>query len=142
MKMKKVCMAALIVSLLLAGCGQTASSGQDIPAVESSAENQNDSDAQTEPLRLTGATEETAEEAKTTEETTVAADTVTEITGYPAFDFEKKTVALNSGYEMPILGLGMFSLSDSVARPVYHRTCIELCCISFHGSGGSGFHGC
>ncbi len=122
MKMKKVCMAALIVSLLLAGCGQsgtsgqTASSGQDIPAVESSAENQSDSDAQTEPQSLTGATEEAAEEAKTTEETTVAADTVTEITGYPAFDFEKKTVTLNSGYEMPILGLGMFSLSDSEAE--------------------------
>ena len=36
--------------------------------------------------------------------------------GYPAFDFEKKTVTLNSGYEMPILGLGMFSLSDSQAE--------------------------
>lgn len=35
---------------------------------------------------------------------------------YPAFDFEKKTVTLNSGYEMPILGLGMFSLSDSQAE--------------------------
>ena len=36
--------------------------------------------------------------------------------GYPEFDFEKKTVTLNSGYEMPILGLGMFSLSDSEAE--------------------------
>lgn len=36
--------------------------------------------------------------------------------GYPAFDFETKTVALNSGYTMPILGLGMFSLSDSEAE--------------------------
>ena len=36
--------------------------------------------------------------------------------GYPAFDFDRKTVTLNSGYEMPILGLGMFSLSDSEAE--------------------------
>ena len=28
------------------------------------------------------------------------------------FDFEKKTVRLNSGYEMPIMGLGTYSLSD------------------------------
>ena len=33
--------------------------------------------------------------------------------GYPMFDFTKKTVTLNSGYEMPILGLGMFNLSSS-----------------------------
>lgn len=32
------------------------------------------------------------------------------------FDFERKRVTLNSGYEMPILGLGMFSLSDSEAE--------------------------
>ena len=36
--------------------------------------------------------------------------------GYPAFDFDRKTVTLNSGYEMPILGLGMFSLSDIEAE--------------------------
>lgn len=28
------------------------------------------------------------------------------------FDFEKRTVMLNSGYEMPIMGLGTYSLSD------------------------------
>ena len=36
--------------------------------------------------------------------------------GYPMFDFDRKAVTLNSGYEMPILGLGMFSLSDSEAE--------------------------
>ena len=35
---------------------------------------------------------------------------------YPVFDFESKTVKLNSGYDMPILGLGMFALSDSQAE--------------------------
>ena len=38
-------------------------------------------------------------------ETTVAAEV-------GKFDFEKKTVLLNSGYEMPIMGLGTYSLSD------------------------------
>ena len=36
--------------------------------------------------------------------------------GYPVFNFEKKTVRLDSGYDMPILGLGMFALSDSQAE--------------------------
>ena len=35
---------------------------------------------------------------------------------YPAFSFEKRSVMLNNGYEMPILGLGMFSLSDTQAE--------------------------
>ena len=35
---------------------------------------------------------------------------------YPEFNFETRTVTLNSGYEMPMLGLGMFSLSDSQAE--------------------------
>ena len=32
------------------------------------------------------------------------------------FDFEKKTVKLNSGYEMPIIGLGTWTLSDEEAE--------------------------
>lgn len=42
--------------------------------------------------------------------------TAVQAEGYPAFDFETKTVTLNSGYEMPILGLGMFSLSEAQAE--------------------------
>lgn len=33
-----------------------------------------------------------------------------------AFDFDTKTVTLNSGYEMPILGIGTFALSDEQAE--------------------------
>ena len=37
------------------------------------------------------------------------------------FDFEKQTVMLNSGYEMPIIGLGTWTLSDDEAEnSVYH----------------------
>ncbi len=38
------------------------------------------------------------------------------VESYPEFRFETCTVTLNSGYEMPMLGLGMFSLSDSQAE--------------------------
>ncbi|MBQ2679916.1 MAG: aldo/keto reductase [Firmicutes bacterium] len=44
-----------------------------------------------------------------------------EDTGTGIFDFEKKTVLLNSGYEMPIIGLGTWTLSDNEAEnSVYH----------------------
>ena len=37
------------------------------------------------------------------------------------FDFSKRTVLLNSGYEMPIIGLGTWSLSnDQAENSVYH----------------------
>lgn len=36
--------------------------------------------------------------------------------GYPQFDLSKKTVMLNSGYEMPILGIGMFYLTERQAE--------------------------
>ena len=35
-----------------------------------------------------------------------------EKTSAPVFDFESRTVMLNSGYEMPIAGLGTYALSD------------------------------
>ncbi|MCD8363084.1 MAG: aldo/keto reductase [Lachnospiraceae bacterium] len=35
-----------------------------------------------------------------------------EVRSVSEFDFETKTVLLNSGYEMPIMGLGTYSLSD------------------------------
>lgn len=129
-RVKRVCVAALIVSLLLSGCGQsgtsgqteasgqTAASGQDVPVMESGAENQGDSTDPTEPKSEDGTTEGTAEDAKITEEKAAApaTDAGTDISGYPAFDFAQKTVMLNSGHAMPILGLGMFSLSDSEAE--------------------------
>ncbi len=41
------------------------------------------------------------------------------ITSQPAFDFESRTVVLNSGYVMPILGLGTYALDhDTCVNPV------------------------
>ena len=44
-----------------------------------------------------------------------------ESTSAGKFDFEKQTVRLNSGYEMPIIGLGTWTLSNEQAEnSVYH----------------------
>ena len=80
----------LIICLALAGCGQSSDTENDSQRSDSTA-----SQSEEEP-----ASGENAEPAE----------------GYPEFDFDKKTVTLNSGCEMPILGLGMFSLSDSEAE--------------------------
>ena len=40
----------------------------------------------------------------------------TNISSYPDFNFDTGTVTLNSGYEMPILGIGCFSLSQEEAE--------------------------
>lgn len=36
--------------------------------------------------------------------------------GVGEFDIQKKTVVLNSGYEMPIIGLGTWTLNDDEAE--------------------------
>lgn len=81
----------LTLCLMLTGCGQAAS-----PKIQTTTVKPETS--QSTSVSMT--------------ETTKAADSK----GYPMFDFSKKTVTLNSGYEMPVLGLGMFSLSDSQAE--------------------------
>ena len=50
-------------------------------------------------------------------ERAVAADNRKEGTKVGEFDFETKTVLLNSGYEMPIMGLGTYALE--------HDTCVK-----------------
>lgn len=81
----------LTLCLMLTGCGQAAS-----PEIQTTTVKPETS--QSTSVSMT--------------ETKKAADSK----GYPMFDFSKKTVTLNSGYEMPVLGLGMFSLSDSQAE--------------------------
>ncbi len=52
------------------------------------------------------------QEAQETSLTAAQEDSAKRSAGVGVFDFETKTVLLNSGYEMPILGLGTYSLSD------------------------------
>ena len=97
---KSIIAIVMLLCLLLSGCGETASS------------NVSDSDQGKE---QTTETKEPIGEPSTSEtEQTEDSENIS-MYQYPEFDFNKKTVTLNSGYEMPILGLGMFSLSDSEA---------------------------
>ena len=57
-----------------------------------------------------------AEETATEDAVETGSEAAVQENGYPVFDFDSRTVQLNSGYEMPVLGLGMFSLSDSQAE--------------------------
>ena len=86
-----------LLAFLMTACGQnkaeeTGTTGgiETIPAADTM-----------EPVRETGAAPgDTDSELAVEEETIVRAE----------FDFERKTVMLNSGYEMPINGLGTYSL--------------------------------
>lgn len=112
MKKRRILTMLLLLCLLLTACGQTGGSEEKNPLPETGAP------AEMRTTDKNSATEETGGEAATNPATEPAGETpsVPDETGYPVFDFEKKTVTLNSGHEMPILGLGMFSLSNSEAE--------------------------
>lgn len=96
----KRCFALAAMMLLIAGCG--AGGASESGAAED-----------------TGIISSFEEEPKETsgEGSTTAALSQSE----GVFDLEKKTVLLNSGYEMPVIGLGTWTLSDDEAEnSVYH----------------------
>ena len=106
MKKLSVSVSVLILSLLLAACGGAAGNNAgSTEGTESKMETYNEQDSQNAEK-----TEDIAEDITESNIENVST------TGYPVFDFDNKIVTLNSGYEMPILGLGMFSLSDSEAE--------------------------
>lgn len=95
--MKRKCLliltAALFLSFCLAGCnsGSADSSGQE--NISSSAETE-------------------ADEELSSESETSAGENSDEGNSAFVFDLESRTVTLNSGYEMPVAGLGTYALSD------------------------------
>lgn len=106
MKKLSVSVSVLILSLLLAACGGAAGNNAgSTEGTESKMETYNEQDSQNAEK-----TEDIAEDITESNIENVST------TGYPVFDFDNKIVTLNSGYKMPILGLGMFSLSDSEAE--------------------------
>ena len=67
------------------------------------------------------ATEKENTTVETTEQSTTVQPTANGEISAAEFDFRSKTVKLNSGYEMPILGLGTWTLSNEEAEnSVYH----------------------
>ena len=87
---------ALTLAFSMTACGQTV---------------QNDADT-TESMKTVSASEDTesTHEEPVSADESVAPDIKEEPVMRAEFDFETKTVMLNSGYEMPINGLGTYSL--------------------------------
>lgn len=94
--------AALLFSVCLAGCdsGSADSSGQG----STSPGNTSSSEAEQEE-ELSSKSENSAGETSTGETSAGGSSA-------PVFDLESRTVTLNSGYEMPVAGLGTYALSD------------------------------
>ena len=76
---------------------------------------------QSQKEQLQSVTEKENTTVETTAQPTTAQPTANGETSASEFDFDSKTVKLNSGYEMPILGLGTWTLSNEEAEnSVYH----------------------
>ena len=110
--MKKI---SLLLSFLL--CCSLASCGANDSSSVSTLEN---TTAEVSTTTVTSAQTEVDVNSEETDEATGSQQenqpNETDNSGYPEFDFDTKTVTLNSGYEMPILGIGCFSLSDEEAE--------------------------
>lgn len=89
-KMTTVFSVSLLALLSQTGCNATHISGGGT----------NISDSVQQPLSDSTDKPEGSDKSETTEDNTIP------------FDFETKTVHLNSGYDMPIVGLGTYALSD------------------------------
>ena len=108
----------VLVSLMLGGCGANAAGTEKTettPPMQTEGQTQEESISSTADDIINEGTEESASETQT-ESGETTENVVALSNSYPVFDFGRKSVMLNSGYEMPILGLGMFSLSDSQAE--------------------------
>lgn len=99
MKRIHVLPAFFLCMLTLAACD---GGSANIPGMKAEAKTRTEAGTQTEARTETEAGTETAVEITGAEENS-------KTTG--VFNFETKTVMLNSGYEMPILGLGTYSLT-------------------------------
>lgn len=107
MKKISIFFLALILIFSMAGCGAESDPQTSGPAGHV------ESEADTEPADITGADETELPSDADTEDVT----NDKELTGEAgAFDLEQGTVLLNSGYEMPILGIGCFRLSQEEAE--------------------------
>lgn len=106
MTLKKRIAALLCIASLLLGITACAGTGEE----QNSVSQTNESNESMESAQ-TGSTEET----ENTEEDAGMENEISE-NEIGVFNFETKTVTLNSGYEMPIYGLGTYSLHNDECR--------------------------
>ena len=107
MKKISIFFLALILIFSMAGCGAESDPQMSGPA------DHVESETDTEPADITGADETELPSDADTEDVTNDKEPAGEA---GAFDLEQGTVLLNSGYEMPILGIGCFRLSQEEAE--------------------------
>jgi len=113
MKKKGLWAIILAACLLFAGCGRSDPKGENAaPDNSTSAPVQTDTTA----AETTASESDSGDQNQPEQNTEAGAGENESVSGYPAFDFENKTVTLNSGYEMPILGIGTYALSDTQAE--------------------------
>ncbi|MCR5235849.1 MAG: hypothetical protein K6E34_01435, partial [Lachnospiraceae bacterium] len=109
---RKICAFAIAICFLLVGCGQM--NGADVPGHSSET-----TEIQESTIMESGSDSTADQKEKVDDENIlsvgdfekVGIENSVEVTDYPVFDFDKKVVTLNSGYEMPILGIGTYALS-------------------------------
>lgn len=107
MKKISIFLLAFIMIFSMAGCG----AGSDTQTPEPT--DRVESETDTEPADITGADETEPSSDADTEDTANDKEPAGEV---GVFDLEQGTVLLNSGYEMPILGIGCFRLSQEEAE--------------------------
>ena len=107
MKKISIFFLALILIFSMAGCGAESDPQMSGPAGHV------ESETDTEPADITGADETELTYDADTEVVTNDKEPADEA---GVFDLEQGTVLLNSGYEMPILGIGCFRLSQEEAE--------------------------
>lgn len=109
--MKRLCKLTIVIlfMLLLSSCGQKSDRE---PNAEGEADQTKSIEAETGKAKNIE-TDETAEESPADEDNTQAQEDEGAMKRDIIFDFETKTVTLNSGYRMPIYGIGTYSLTDS-----------------------------
>ena len=79
---------------------------------QSTAVSSSSATSKTESSSTSSETSASATTGSSSNKSTESVPTPSETANIGEFDFERKTVMLNSGYEMPIMGLGTYSLSD------------------------------
>ncbi len=113
MKKKGLWAIILAACLLFAGCGRSDPKGENAAPDNSTwAPVQTDTTA----AETTASESDSGDQNQPEQNTEAGAGENESVSGYPEFDFENKTVTLNSGYEMPILGIGTYALSDTQAE--------------------------